>query len=66
MTDNRWLIAIAAGIIQICLGAAHEWSVFVAPLVAVTGWTPFRRRFSSRACARRLDGLIRPSTQWRL
>ena len=24
---------------QICLGAAYGWSVFVAPLVAMTGWT---------------------------
>jgi MFS transporter, OFA family, oxalate/formate antiporter len=24
---------------QICLGAAYGWSVFVAPLMAATGWT---------------------------
>src|SRR5581483_12294574 len=39
MTSNRWLIAIAAVVMQICLGAAYGWSVFVAPLVAMTGWT---------------------------
>jgi OFA family oxalate/formate antiporter-like MFS transporter len=39
MTTNRWLIAIAAVIMQICLGAAYGWSVFVAPLVSMTGWT---------------------------
>lgn len=39
MTDNRWIIATAAVIMQICLGAAYGWSVFVAPLVATTGWT---------------------------
>ncbi|MCU1384588.1 MAG: major facilitator superfamily transporter [Acidobacteria bacterium] len=39
MTNNRWLIAAAAVVMQICLGAAYGWSVFVAPLVAMTGWT---------------------------
>ena len=39
MTNNRWLIALAAVVMQICLGAAYGWSVFVAPLVAMTGWT---------------------------
>src|SRR5581483_11957291 len=36
---NRWTIAAAAVVMQICLGAAYGWSVFVAPLVAVTCWT---------------------------
>jgi OFA family oxalate/formate antiporter-like MFS transporter len=35
----RWLIAVAAVVMQICLGAAYGWSVFVAPLVSLTGWT---------------------------
>src|SRR3954469_13308161 len=39
MTTNRWLIAAAAVVMQICLGAAYGWSVFVAPLVSATGWT---------------------------
>ena len=39
MTNNRWLIAVAAVVMQICLGAAYGWSVFVAPLVSTTGWT---------------------------
>jgi OFA family oxalate/formate antiporter-like MFS transporter len=38
-SQNRWLIALAAVVMQICLGAAYGWSVFVAPLVALTGWT---------------------------
>jgi OFA family oxalate/formate antiporter-like MFS transporter len=37
--SGRWLIAIAAVVMQICLGAAYGWSVFVAPLMAATGWT---------------------------
>src|ERR671939_1295058 len=36
---NRWVIAAAAVVMQICLGAAYGWSVFVAPLVSMTGWT---------------------------
>src|SRR3954470_19371248 len=39
MTNNRWLIAAAAVVMQICLGAAYGWSVFVAPLVSSEGWT---------------------------
>ena len=39
---NRWVIAIAAVIMQICLGAVYGWSVFVKPLVklgATEHWT---------------------------
>src|SRR5262249_45155572 len=39
MSNNRWRIALAAVVMQICLGAAYGWSVFVAPLVSMTGWT---------------------------
>src|SRR3954451_19560710 len=39
MTNNRWLIAAAAVVMQVCLGAAYGWSVFVAPLVSMTGWS---------------------------
>jgi MFS transporter, OFA family, oxalate/formate antiporter len=36
---GRWLIAVAAVVMQICLGAAYGWSVFVQPLIKTTGWT---------------------------
>ena len=39
MTANRWIVAAAAIVTQVCLGAVYGWSVFVAPLVATTGWT---------------------------
>src|SRR5262245_27206675 len=39
MTVNRWVIAAAAIVMQVCLGAAYGWSVFVSPLAALTGWT---------------------------
>lgn len=36
---NRWGIAVAAVIMQICLGAVYAWSVFVKPLVTTQHWT---------------------------
>ena len=36
---NRWLIAVAAVLIQLCLGAVYAWSVFVKPLKASEPWT---------------------------
>ena len=39
MTGSRWAIAAAAVVMQVCLGAAYGWSVFVAPLVATEGWS---------------------------
>ncbi len=35
---NRWGIALAAVIMQICLGAVYGWSVFVKPLIAAEHW----------------------------
>ena len=37
--SNRWLIAGAAVVMQICLGAVYGWSVFVKPLIASQHWT---------------------------
>jgi MFS transporter, OFA family, oxalate/formate antiporter len=36
---NRWGIAVAAVLMQICLGAVYAWSVFVKPLVSTQHWT---------------------------
>jgi len=35
---NRWGIAVAAVIMQICLGAVYGWSVFVKPLISAEHW----------------------------
>lgn len=35
---NRWTIALAAVIMQICLGAVYGWSVFVQPLMRAEHW----------------------------
>jgi OFA family oxalate/formate antiporter-like MFS transporter len=36
---NRWGIAVAAVIMQICLGAVYGWSVFKIPLMRTQGWS---------------------------
>lgn len=36
---NRWLVAVAGVIIQLCLGTIYGWSVFAKPLMAEYGWT---------------------------
>jgi OFA family oxalate/formate antiporter-like MFS transporter len=36
---NRWVIAVAAVIMQLCLGAVYGWSVFVKPLISTEHWT---------------------------
>jgi len=36
---NRWGIAVAAVVMQICLGAVYGWSVFVKPLISVEHWS---------------------------
>jgi OFA family oxalate/formate antiporter-like MFS transporter len=36
---NRWVIAVAAVVTQLCLGAVYGWSVFVKPLIAAEHWT---------------------------
>jgi OFA family oxalate/formate antiporter-like MFS transporter len=35
---NRWGIAAAAVVMQVCLGAVYGWSVFVRPLIAREHW----------------------------
>jgi OFA family oxalate/formate antiporter-like MFS transporter len=36
---NRWVIAVAAVIMQICLGAVYGWSVFKIPLMRTEHWS---------------------------
>jgi OFA family oxalate/formate antiporter-like MFS transporter len=36
---NRWIIAVAATVLQIALGAVYAWSVFRIPLVRAFHWT---------------------------
>lgn len=39
LTDNRWVLAAAAVLVQFALGAVYAWSVFVEPLQAEFGWS---------------------------
>jgi MFS transporter, OFA family, oxalate/formate antiporter len=36
---NRWLIAAAALLVQVCLGSVYAWSVFVKPLTMTEHWS---------------------------
>ncbi len=36
---NRWLIAFASVLINLCLGAVYAWSVFIKPLSATEPWS---------------------------
>jgi OFA family oxalate/formate antiporter-like MFS transporter len=38
LESKRWRIAIAAVLIQLCLGTVYAWSVFKKPLMAGHGW----------------------------
>ncbi|NLN59813.1 MAG: OFA family MFS transporter [Deltaproteobacteria bacterium] len=39
LEERRWLIATAAVVTQLCLGAAYAWVIFQIPLVQSLGWT---------------------------
>ncbi|HEX8035279.1 MAG TPA: MFS transporter, partial [Ktedonobacterales bacterium] len=36
---NRWIIVVAAVVMQLSLGAVYAWSVFVTPLRNAHNWT---------------------------
>jgi OFA family oxalate/formate antiporter-like MFS transporter len=38
LESKRWLIAIAAIVMQLCLGTVYAWSVFKKPLMGMHGW----------------------------
>jgi OFA family oxalate/formate antiporter-like MFS transporter len=38
LESKRWFIAIAAVVIQLCLGTVYAWSVFKNPLMNMHGW----------------------------
>lgn len=39
VTRGRWLLAGAAVLVQLALGAVYAWSVFVNPFIAQMGWS---------------------------
>ena len=48
-TSDRWLLAGAAFLVQLALGAVYAWSVFVTPLRDQMGWS-------------RTEGVVPPPT----
>ncbi|HPD55976.1 MAG TPA: OFA family MFS transporter [Smithellaceae bacterium] len=38
LESKRWWIAVAAVVIQLCLGTVYAWSVFKNPLMQMHGW----------------------------
>jgi OFA family oxalate/formate antiporter-like MFS transporter len=38
LESKRWWIAIAAIVLQMCLGSVYAWSVFKKPLMTAHGW----------------------------
>ncbi|MBN2402088.1 MAG: OFA family MFS transporter [Spirochaetes bacterium] len=38
LESKRWWIAVAAVVIQLCLGTVYAWSVFKNPLMKMHGW----------------------------
>ena len=38
LESKRWWIAVAAVVIQLCLGTVYAWSVFKMPLMNMHGW----------------------------
>ena len=63
VTDRR-LLAIAAVVIQLCLGAGYSWSVFRLPLQTAYGWSytqtadPFRYLLLAYTVGMTLGGLL--------
>ncbi|KQC11011.1 MAG: oxalate:formate antiporter [Smithella sp. SDB] len=47
LESKRWLIAIAAIVMQLCLGTVYAWSCFKKPLMGAHGWaeTPTQLTF---------------------
>lgn len=43
---RRWMIALAAVLIQLCLGTVYAWSVFKNPLMATHGFSELATQFA--------------------
>jgi len=50
LETRRWLIAIAAIIIQLCLGTVYAWSVFKKPLMTAHGWSETSTQVTFMLC----------------
>lgn len=50
LQKNRWGIAVAAVLMQLCLGTVYAWSVFKKPLMAAHGWTETGTQITFMIC----------------
>jgi len=50
LESKRWLIAIAAVIMQICLGTVYAWSVLKKPLMTSHGWAETPTQITFMIC----------------
>lgn len=46
LESKRWGIAIAAIVMQLCLGTVYAWSVFKKPLIATHGWGEVQTQYT--------------------
>lgn len=50
LQKSRWGIAVAAVVMQLCLGTVYAWSVFRKPLMAAHGWTETATQVTFMIC----------------
>jgi OFA family oxalate/formate antiporter-like MFS transporter len=50
LETKRWWIAVAAVIMQLCLGSVYAWSVYKKPLMTAHGWPEFWTQFTFMIC----------------
>jgi len=50
LQKSRWGIAVAAVLMQLCLGTVYAWSVFKKPLMAAHGWTETGTQITFMIC----------------
>ncbi len=50
LESKRWWIAVAAVVMQLCLGTVYAWSVFKKPLMATHGWGETETQITFMIC----------------
>ncbi len=64
LESKRWWIAIAAVVMQLCLGTVYAWSVFKKPLMTMHGWAGNNNAtgiYYLYVCCRHISGFRRDS-----
>ncbi len=50
LESKRWWIAVAAVVMQLCLGSVYAWSVYKKPLMTTHGWDEFPTQVTFMIC----------------